>query len=180
MRAFNCSHSAVHSAFANGLSPPKSHGRHLAVDAESNATILAWIKKQAGKNAAVTRTDNKNYCREVCRLEVSRGRVDSFIIRHSAELTEQKSSPQEEPRFQVPRIFLEKTIRRIHETLQGCPLDLVFNLDEVGLSDWEDRKPKKGIVPITVAAHDIHLPSVLTASKIMSALFFCLTLRLPV
>jgi hypothetical protein len=33
---------------------------------------------------------------------------------------------------------------------------LVFNLDKVGISDWEDRKPKKVVVPITVAAHNIH------------------------
>jgi hypothetical protein len=120
---------------ANGLSPPKSRGRHLAVDAESDVNILAWIKKQAEKNAAVTGTDIKNYCYEVCRLEVSRRWVDSFTFRHSAELTETKSSPQEEPRLQVPRIFLQETIGNIHETLQGCPADLVFNLDEVGISD---------------------------------------------
>jgi hypothetical protein len=44
----------------------------------------------------------------------------------------------------------------MHETLSGCPADLVFNLDEVGISDWEDRKLKKVVVPITVAAHNIH------------------------
>jgi hypothetical protein len=43
----------------------------------------------------------------------------------------------------------------MHETLQGCPADLVFNLDEVGISDWEDRKPKKVVVPITMAARNI-------------------------
>jgi hypothetical protein len=42
------------------------------------------------------------------------------------------------------------------ETLQGCPVDLVFNLDEVGISYWEDRKPKKVVVPITVVAPNIH------------------------
>jgi hypothetical protein len=92
MRAFNCSSSAVHSALANALSPPKSRGCHLAVDAESDANILAWIQKQVEKNAAVTRTDIKNYCHEVCRLEVPRGWLDSFMVRHSAELTEKKSS----------------------------------------------------------------------------------------
>jgi hypothetical protein len=52
------------------------------------------------------------------------------------------------------------TIRNMHETLQGCPADLVFNLDEVGISDWEDRKPKKVVVPITVAAQcSQHSPS---------------------
>jgi hypothetical protein len=156
MRAFNCSHSAVHSALANGLSPPKSRGRHLAVDPELDANIFAWIKEQAEKNAAVTCIGNKNYCHEVCRLQVSRGSMDPFILRHSAELTEKKSSPQQEPRLQVPRIFPEETRRNIHETLQGCPSNLVFNLGEVGISDWKDRKPEKDVMPITMAAHDIH------------------------
>jgi hypothetical protein len=44
----------------------------------------------------------------------------------------------------------------MHETRQGCPADLVFNLDEVEISDLEDRKPKNVVVPITVAAHNIH------------------------
>jgi hypothetical protein len=114
MRAFNCFRSAVQSVLANRLSPPKSRGRHLAVDAESDGNILAWIQKWAEKNAVLTRTDIKNYCHEVCRLEVSRGWVDSFILRHSAELREKKSSPQEEPLLPVPRIFFEETRCSMH------------------------------------------------------------------
>jgi hypothetical protein len=95
MRALNCSRSAVHPALGNGLNPPKSCSRHLVVDAESDTNIFAWIKKQAEKNAAVKRTDIKNYCHTVCRLEVPRGWVESFILRHSTEATEKKSSPQE-------------------------------------------------------------------------------------
>ena len=49
MRAFDCSRCAVRSALANGLNPPKSRGRHLAVHPDSDANILAWIKKQAEK-----------------------------------------------------------------------------------------------------------------------------------
>jgi hypothetical protein len=44
MRAFNCSRRAVQSVLANGLNEPKSRGRHLALDAESDANILAWMK----------------------------------------------------------------------------------------------------------------------------------------
>jgi hypothetical protein len=72
------------------------------------------------------------------------------------ELTEKESSPQEEPRLQVLQIFVEQIRRLVHKTLQGCPDDLIFNLDEVGISDWEDRNPKEVVVPITVAAHNIH------------------------
>jgi hypothetical protein len=110
---------------------------------------LAWIKRKAEKSAAVTRTDLRNYCREVYKFQVSPGWVDSFISGHADELTEKKSSPQEETRLQVPRVFLEKTIRTIHETIQGRPSELVFNLDEVGISNWENRKPKKVVVQMT-------------------------------
>jgi hypothetical protein len=34
--------------------------------------------------------------------------------------------------------------------------ELVFNLDEVGISDWEDRKTKTVIVPAAMRAQTIH------------------------
>jgi hypothetical protein len=49
MRAFNCSRSAVQSALATGLNPPQLRDRHLAIDTESNANILAEIKRPAEK-----------------------------------------------------------------------------------------------------------------------------------
>jgi hypothetical protein len=61
MRDFNCSRSAVRAALVNGPSAPKSHGRHFVVDEESHRNILAWIKKQAEKNAPGARTGIKNY-----------------------------------------------------------------------------------------------------------------------
>jgi ABC-type nitrate/sulfonate/bicarbonate transport system substrate-binding protein len=39
--------------------------------------------------------------------------------------------------------------RYMNEAVQDGPAHLVFNLDEVGISDWDDRKPKKVAVPIT-------------------------------
>jgi hypothetical protein len=85
MRAFNCSRHAVQSALANGLNEPKSRERHRAVDAESDANILAWMKRKAEKSATVTRTYIRNYCREVCKFQISRGWVDSFPSRHADE-----------------------------------------------------------------------------------------------
>jgi hypothetical protein len=34
--------------------------------------------------------------------------------------------------------------------------ELVFNLDEVGSSDWEDRKPKKVIAPQQISPDDLY------------------------
>jgi hypothetical protein len=77
--AFNCLRHAIHSALANGLNEPKSRSRHWGVSAECDANILAWITAKAEKNAAVTRTDIKNYCREVWKIDATHGWVDSFI-----------------------------------------------------------------------------------------------------
>jgi hypothetical protein len=57
MRDFNCSRHAVQSALANGLNEPKSRGRDIA---ESDANILAWIKRKAEKSTEMTRTDIRN------------------------------------------------------------------------------------------------------------------------
>jgi hypothetical protein len=102
-------------------------GQHFAVNGESETNILAWMTGKAEKNAAVTRTDMKNYCPEVCKIEVTRGWVDCFISCHSAELIEKKSPRQDEPRLQVPRLFLDQTVRGMHEAVQGRPADLVLN-----------------------------------------------------
>jgi hypothetical protein len=89
-------------------------------------------------------------------MEVTRGCVGSFISRHCAELIEKKSLPQEEPRLQVPRVFLDQTVHSMHDAVQGRPADVVFNLDEVGISDWDDRQCMKVTVPITATPHSIH------------------------
>jgi hypothetical protein len=82
--------------------------------------------------------------------------VDSFILRHGTDLTERKSTPQEESRLEVPRVFLEETIRCLHDYVEGMKAELVFNLDEVGISEWEDRKDKTVIVPKTMGGQTIH------------------------
>jgi hypothetical protein len=47
--------------------------------------------------------------------------------------------------LQAPRMFLEKTVQDLNEKVQGCVAELVFNLDKIGSSDWEDRETKTGV-----------------------------------
>jgi hypothetical protein len=49
--------------------------------------------------------------------------------------------------LEIARAFLDETTRCLREQVQGMKAELVFNLDEVGMSEWEDRKEKKVIVP---------------------------------
>jgi hypothetical protein len=46
---------------------------------------------------------------------------------------------------EVPRGFFERTVQDLNDNIQGCIAQLVFNLDEVGISDWEDGDTKRVI-----------------------------------
>jgi hypothetical protein len=79
-----------------------------------------------------------------------------FFLCHGTDFREKKSTPQEEARHEVPRVFLEETIRCLHDYVKSMKVELVFNLDEVGTSEWEDRKDKKVMVPKTMDAQTIN------------------------
>jgi hypothetical protein len=141
---------------AHGLEAPQARGRHLAIDDQIERELLAWIESNAAKNTAVTGSDVRARIANHSRLSVTRGWVNSFIGRHLDRLRKVKSCPQESQRLEVPRCFLEETIRCLGEFVQGRPAELVFNLDEVGISDWEDRQTKKVIVPLSAREQTIH------------------------
>jgi hypothetical protein len=63
------------------------------------------------------------------------------------ELIDEKSTRQEQRRLQFPQIFLDETVCCMQETVNDHPSHFVFNLDEVGISEWEDRKSKKSWFP---------------------------------
>jgi RecJ-like exonuclease len=53
-------------------------------------------------------------------------------------------------------VLVERTIQDVHDYVQGCVAELVLNLDEVGISDWEDHKTTKVIVPAAMLGRTIH------------------------
>ena len=155
-RAFDCSHDRITQALAHGLEPPQTRGRHLALDDEIERGILLWIQENAAKSKAVTAAEIREHISVRHQLSVTRGWINSFLERHSGALCKVKRTPQEAQRLEVPRCFLEETIRCITTYVAGRATELVFNLDEVGISDWEDRKPKKVIVPQSMRGQTIH------------------------
>jgi hypothetical protein len=85
-----------------------------------------------------------------------RGRVESFVLRQGDSLSERKRTPQEGTMLEVPRTFLEEIISCLREFVQTIKAELVFNLDEVGMSDWEARKDKKVVLPTGLNDQTIH------------------------
>jgi hypothetical protein len=133
-RAFNCARFTVRAVLLNGHNEPKQRGRRLAVDVESEASILAWIQRNYDKSTPTTRTEIRHYCSTKLNQEMTKGWVDSLLGRHPTEFIETTSTPHEEPRMQIARIFLDETRWAMNEAVQMRSSDLVFNLDEVGRS----------------------------------------------
>jgi hypothetical protein len=141
----------VKPALAEGLESPKVRGRHFAIDEDSEAGILEWIEAQAEKSDAVTRTDPYRYYRAKYSVRISRGWLDALILRQQENLAETKSTPQEDMRLEVPRVFLNATVHHLRQYVQGMKAELVFNLDQLGVSQWEDRRDRKVVIPRTMS-----------------------------
>jgi hypothetical protein len=56
----------------------------------------------------------------------------------------------------VPRVHLEEHIGLLHTHVAGKCGELVFNLDELGSSDWEVRRIRKVIAPSIVRKEDVY------------------------
>jgi hypothetical protein len=72
-RAFNCARSTVGTAPQKGCDESKRRRRHLAADAESEATILADIQRDDEKNTPRTRTEIHHDCSTTFNKEMTKG-----------------------------------------------------------------------------------------------------------
>jgi hypothetical protein len=80
-----------------------------------------------------------NYYTSQFKIKSTRGWVNSFVLRYPDEVIQIKIGAQEGQRSQVPGAFLERISQHLHIYIQGCVAELVFNLEEVCISDWEYR-----------------------------------------
>jgi hypothetical protein len=117
------------------LDDPQGLGRHSAFDDVSKVEILEWVQNQAEKFNPVRRTDILHYYQAKYSSSISRGWVNSFVLQPREDLSEVKSTRQEHSRLEVSRAILDETIRCLREHVQGMKAELLFNLDEVGMSE---------------------------------------------
>jgi transposase len=154
-RAFGISHSAIKRAKLRGYEDPPGRGRHCEIEAEPEQELIDWIANKAVNNMAVNKTELFHECNERFGKKITRGWVDSFVKRHSEQLFETKSVSQENPRLEVPRTFLEATIEGFQNHVHNSCAELIFNLGEIGISEWEDRTERRVIVPSTMRGQTI-------------------------
>jgi hypothetical protein len=81
-----------------------------------------------------------SYASEIFNKLVSRGWLNSLILRHKTERWQTSFDRQKWVRPSIPRVFFVRTLNVLQTHGRGGLCDLVFNLDEIGLSELEDRK----------------------------------------
>jgi hypothetical protein len=79
--------------------------------------------------------------REGSSARLTKGWLNAFVGRLPDALQICRSLPQENTCLTVPREYLEAHIEHMKSIVAKKFAELVFNLDEVGSSDWKDWKP---------------------------------------
>jgi hypothetical protein len=110
--------------------------------AEIEQALVECIAKKAHNHKAVNQTELLNDCTKNLDTAIIRGWVDSFLSRYADESFEMKSPPQRKQRLDVPRAFFEAGTEDIKTDIQNACAALPFNLDEIGISEWENRIKK--------------------------------------
>jgi hypothetical protein len=117
------------------LEPPGERWKHPALEPDREQQILDWMQQKAEQSTPIGKTEIKDYCTTQLKVLITRAWVNSFVLRQSDQIFKTKSTPQEQQCLQVPRRFVERTVQDLKEHIQGCVADLMFNPDEVGISD---------------------------------------------
>jgi hypothetical protein len=137
-RVFEVGHSAVKRAQLRGYDHPPARGRHYELAADAEQQLVNWTTAKAANSVAVNRTEFLHKCNERFGKIITRGWVDSFLTRHAKQLFEIKSVPYENPRFEVLRVFLQARLDIFRDHVHPACAKLVFNFDEIGISERED------------------------------------------
>jgi hypothetical protein len=74
----------------------------------------------------------------------------TLLYRPCTRAFEAKSIPQENPWFEVPRAFLEAASDGFRGHVHNACAKLGFNLDEIGVSEWDNCSERRFIVPSTM------------------------------
>jgi hypothetical protein len=112
------------------------------MDDETESTFVQIIVDAFHCGQALTNKEMLQIVPESNHL-LTKGWLRPFVGRHLDQLQLCRLLLQKDTRMIVPRAHLEEHIQLARLVIAGKFSELVFNLDGVGSSDREARKPKK-------------------------------------
>jgi hypothetical protein len=109
--------------------------RPLTLEDDQEISVLIFIHSGFSAGNSVTQREVLSFVVESFGKTVTHGWLSSFLDRWSDHITRTVVSPQEQLRLQIQRSFLDDYIRLIQTYVTLVPTELIFNLDETGLSN---------------------------------------------
>lgn len=154
--AFGLSPGNVAKILCKARKAPQAPGRPLSLTEDQEAAVIAYIHETSRTRNFVTRAAILRFIEENMGKTLTHGWIHTFLSRHAGEVILRVARPQENPRLQTPRLYLNQYISLLQRVIELSPAELIFNIDESGLSDWEERKKKDVIVSSGVDLDDLH------------------------
>jgi hypothetical protein len=136
----------------------KGPHRPLALDPDQKADIVRFIRKRFGSQNYATQRNMLNYVEERFNKTLTYGWMKRFLDRQKSEVSGVTVAPQEKVRLEVPGCYLEEYLTLIKKVVSIVPTESVFNMDETGLSEWENRRSKSVLVPTQEQESTLHYP----------------------
>lgn len=133
-------------------------GRPFIFAQEIEILIVQEISSKRNTHEFMTIPEILRYIEETFNKVLSRGWANTFIDRHKEEIEKAIISPQDQSRLEIPRSYLIRYLDIVELLIDVAPAELVYNIDETGLSDWEERKPKTVVIPKGVPKEQLHYP----------------------
>jgi hypothetical protein len=130
----------------------------LKLNEDQERSVLEFIQNGFTSGNYVTQREILNLVEERFQKTVTSGWLASFLDRWQDHIIRTVVKPQEQLRLQIPREYLNDYISLIKTYTPLVPAELIFNLDETGLSDWEERKAKPVIIQSHASQTALHYP----------------------
>lgn len=133
-------------------------GRPLSLTEDQENMIIEEIVSKRTTFDFLTPNQILSFTEENTGKTITRGWLNSFIFRHSDVIANTYLNPQDSLRLTVPRKYLTEYLDLVEKVIIIAPAALIYNIDETGLSDWEDKKSKSVIVPRELLNTDLQYP----------------------
>jgi hypothetical protein len=144
---FRVSRSRARRMLSKTCLTPKLPHRPPTSTLEQDEAAWQLIRNGASTGNVVLQRELLKFIETRFRKILTYGWVKSFLHRRAQNVNQVVVSPQELPQLQIPRRYLNEYIALIQKYLPIVPAELIFNLDETGLSNWEERKRKLVLIP---------------------------------
>jgi hypothetical protein len=133
----------VRTAKQSLVQPYRPLERLLNMTPEQETTIYDHIIQNDRKKEWLIEGQVLKWIEETIHCPRSYAGLARFLDGHADTVIRTTVTLQEDPRLLVPRAWLDVRMALITKMVPLTCCELIYNIDETGLSDWEDRGPKK-------------------------------------